>query len=77
MTRGTGITQKVTWWLFPCNTKAALNVLRTFREGMVLICSVEGQEKPFELDPNEECELDKGEMLSRQSAPKTGIDVIN
>lgn len=43
----------------------------------MLIYSVEGQEKPFELDPNEECELDKGEMLGRQSAPKRGIDVIN
>lgn len=65
MTRGISITQKVTWWLFPCNTKAALNALRTLTEEMVLIYSLGGQEKPLELDPNEECELDKGEMLSR------------
>lgn len=38
----------------------------------MLIHSVEGQEKPFERDPNETCELDKGEMLGIKMVQREG-----
>lgn len=78
------MTQKITWWLFPCNTEAVLkhkcSSPRNFGQGMVLICSVEGREKPFEPDPDEECHLEQSACLAshlQANCSKERIDVVS